>query len=223
MKPKQLILTALLFILAFAGMAQPKTSVSERLMLHDTSLALFQRNETSKFIVAVAIEKPTRMYYLIDRYGVARDSIRMSPDDYQGLIEHQYDAFAYYPAAINLKRQYRNQLINELRTYKRVRLESPYYHVATYDHPELIRPDSSTLLNGIIRLERENMRDSIYLWAFNINDPKNITGVQNITSTSLVSNQKYSPRIIINPDRFSKLCSAELDTDTQGNLLQPEP
>jgi hypothetical protein len=169
MKPKQLV-TALVFsLLATACFAQ--RNIARRVMAGDSSLVLFKRAETQKYIIAAVIDRATKMVYLLDRNGNTWDSLRMQPYDCNQVLRHNAGPFDYYLAAQRQIRAYRNELIRQLREKSRLDPASLYYEAALYEHPELQNTDSATSIKGILTLERENRRDSTYSWGATCDEP----------------------------------------------------
>jgi len=214
MKPKYLILILIVCRLYQPANAQPELEVARRLMKHDTALTLFKREESNKLIVAVAICRSTRMYYLFDRLGLTKDSLPMTPHDMNILLSGRFNAFDYYPIALRDTKALRNEVIRQLRCYGRVLPEYHYYHSVLTAHPELQHPDSTVVVNTIIALQREKLHDSTLMWEFNIQNPKLLpleeTYVQNGRASPGSRYQKGDTVCLINPDRFSSVHAAVL-------------
>jgi RHS repeat-associated protein len=214
MKRKSLIITLFILLSTAPGIAQTSLSVAERIMHHDTSIVVFKRAENSKFIIAAMINKPTRVFYIINRYGNAWDSIRMRPFDYNVIINQQYDPFAYYKAAQRQIISYRNELIRQLRKDGKLDKNSPFYNAALFEHPEFKDTDSNTAIKNIMKLERGNARDSAYIWVADSDDPKhfenNVAAHQYELSDPGVRSNNRDAIYFINPDNLPRLHRAVL-------------
>jgi RHS repeat-associated protein len=215
MKPKHLILGLLLNLSVIACLAQNRLSVAAKLMRHDTALILFKRSEPQKFIVAAAIDKHKRTLYMLDRYGNAWDSLKMHAEQCDKIISGEIDPFKYCIKQQSQGIIYQNELIRQLREYGKLDTLSPLYNSAIHNFPEFKNTDSSRVMDHILTLQRQNMRDSLYAWGGDIADPQHLG--DGMTYPHDDANMPGSVTSIgdkvffVNPEKLSRVHFAILD------------
>lgn len=78
-------------------------NIVDRIIRKDTSVLVYKRelNDNGRFVVAVGIDKKTLQAYLISYYGEIMDSGKVSPPDYQYILENKVNALDYYLAHVH--------------------------------------------------------------------------------------------------------------------------
>ncbi|HTL09870.1 MAG TPA: RHS repeat-associated core domain-containing protein, partial [Chitinophagaceae bacterium] len=69
--------------------------VVARVMNHDTSFTVYRAPTEEHYIVAAALQHPTRVLYLLSRYGSVVDSMRLAQEDYLAVKQGLATPFEY--------------------------------------------------------------------------------------------------------------------------------
>jgi hypothetical protein len=165
-------LSFLFFFWLSVSFAQEHSPIIDKILKGDPNLVLFKRQDKSKFIVAAAVNKTTRVLYMLDRYAAAWDSIRIPASSRDEIIHYRYDPFTLYMLARKRAIAYNNDIIKQLRYDGKLDTQSPYYPIILSEHPDFINVDSTSRMKDIITMEKESRADSITLWVLEAKDPK---------------------------------------------------